>query len=431
MCLKGVNLLFYSISSTNQSIESQPKHLILIRNSLCQRINEHPKKQFLFCLSSEFGDAYLMQAQNECDLIEWIQMIHQSNVAAMSQLNGSKQCQFMIQMKINEFNDLLSQQTNDLLNDKVKIEIFKYKNYYNSIDSSNVDNYNLENEKLKLLTSISQQTKHQLNRLAIFNVSSIHSLIYAKFNHKFTNQINDRINDDIVNSTSTMFSIDVYDDHMTFIQTIKMSENDECEKVFLKCKQFAPQYHWFKWNDVILQPNQPIKREMNKIQILNKQILCIRLARSSPNQIFGFSIESRLNCLNELQISVSKLEVDSLSWQSGLLIGDEIIELNNQVLNDFDVLFIENQLINSLELQLTIGRVINDIIMSAEQIESMVCPPPPTITSSINSQTDLKSMIFPSIYNEFNENNEKLTKIINELIDTETVYCNVSSILMR
>ena len=251
-------------------------------------------------------------------------------------------------------------------------------------------------------------------------------MIYAKFNHKFTNQINERVNDDIVNPTSTMFSIDLYDDHMTFIQTIKMNENDECEKIFLKCKQFAPQYNWFKWNDVVLQPNEPIKREMNKIQILNKQILCIRLARSSSNQIFGFSIESRLNCLNELQISVSKLEVDSLSWQSGLLIGDEIIELNNQILNDFDVLFIENQLINSLELQLTIGRVVNDVIMSAEQIESMVCPPPPTITSSINSQTDLKSMIFPSIYNEFNENNEKLIKIINELIDTETVYCNVS-----
>lgn len=44
-----------------QQIAYQPKHLILIDNSITQPIPEHPKRCHVFCLSTAIGDAYLFQ----------------------------------------------------------------------------------------------------------------------------------------------------------------------------------------------------------------------------------------------------------------------------------------------------------------------------------------------------------------------------------
>ena len=38
-----------------------PRHLIIVDGSIMQAIPEHPKRDFIFCLSTAFGDAYLFQ----------------------------------------------------------------------------------------------------------------------------------------------------------------------------------------------------------------------------------------------------------------------------------------------------------------------------------------------------------------------------------
>lgn len=42
-------------------MEAAPKHLIIVDGAIMQPIPEHPKRDYIFCLSTAFGDAYLFQ----------------------------------------------------------------------------------------------------------------------------------------------------------------------------------------------------------------------------------------------------------------------------------------------------------------------------------------------------------------------------------
>lgn len=62
VCLKGTTLLFYPCEShESRAVETAPKHLIIVDGAIMQPIPEHPKRDYIFCLSTAFGDAYLFQ----------------------------------------------------------------------------------------------------------------------------------------------------------------------------------------------------------------------------------------------------------------------------------------------------------------------------------------------------------------------------------
>lgn len=62
VCLKGTTLLFYPCDSRERhSPDAAPKHLIIVDGAIMQPIPEHPKRDYIFCLSTAFGDAYLFQ----------------------------------------------------------------------------------------------------------------------------------------------------------------------------------------------------------------------------------------------------------------------------------------------------------------------------------------------------------------------------------
>lgn len=64
VCLKGTTLLFYPCDSQeSRAMEAAPKHLIIVDGAIMQPIPEHPKKDYIFCLSTAFGDAYLFQVR--------------------------------------------------------------------------------------------------------------------------------------------------------------------------------------------------------------------------------------------------------------------------------------------------------------------------------------------------------------------------------
>lgn len=68
VCLKGTTLLFYPCDSREgRQVESAPKHLIIVDGAIMQSIPEHPKRDYIFCLSTAFGDAYLFQAPCQVD----------------------------------------------------------------------------------------------------------------------------------------------------------------------------------------------------------------------------------------------------------------------------------------------------------------------------------------------------------------------------
>lgn len=64
VCLKGTTLLFYPCDSREgRSVEAAPKHLIIVDGAIMQPVPEHPKRDYIFCLSTAFGDAYLFQVR--------------------------------------------------------------------------------------------------------------------------------------------------------------------------------------------------------------------------------------------------------------------------------------------------------------------------------------------------------------------------------
>lgn len=77
VCLKGTTLLFYPCDSQeSRAMEAAPKHLIIVDGAIMQPIPEHPKRDYIFCLSTAFGDAYLFQVSAYCETITNYRVIH-------------------------------------------------------------------------------------------------------------------------------------------------------------------------------------------------------------------------------------------------------------------------------------------------------------------------------------------------------------------
>lgn len=64
-CLPGCTLFLYE-SDGRSGIDhnSVPKHALWVENSIVQAVPEHPKKEFVFCLSNSLGDAFLFQVRH-------------------------------------------------------------------------------------------------------------------------------------------------------------------------------------------------------------------------------------------------------------------------------------------------------------------------------------------------------------------------------
>lgn len=65
-------------------IEKEPRHLIIIDGAIAQPIPEHPRRDFVFCLSTTFGDAYLFQASCQLESDNWISAMHNACAASVA-----------------------------------------------------------------------------------------------------------------------------------------------------------------------------------------------------------------------------------------------------------------------------------------------------------------------------------------------------------
>lgn len=63
---QGCTLFFYETDGRSGiDNNSTPKHAIWVESSIVQAVPEHPKKDFVFCLSNSLGDAFLFQVRKE------------------------------------------------------------------------------------------------------------------------------------------------------------------------------------------------------------------------------------------------------------------------------------------------------------------------------------------------------------------------------
>ncbi|XP_013783469.1 protein still life, isoform SIF type 1-like, partial [Limulus polyphemus] len=99
--LKGTTLLFYPCDNRDgRAIDNTPKHLIIVDGAIMQPIPEHPKRDYIFCLSTAFGDAYLFQAPCQVELENWINSIHSACAAAFARHRGKTGTLHLLQEEI-------------------------------------------------------------------------------------------------------------------------------------------------------------------------------------------------------------------------------------------------------------------------------------------------------------------------------------------
>ncbi|XP_053211612.1 protein still life, isoform SIF type 1-like isoform X2 [Panonychus citri] len=215
VCLKGTTILFYPCDSRDgRAIESKPRHLIIIDGSIMQPIPEHPKRDFVFCLSTAFGDAYLFQAPCQMELDNWIDAIHNACGSAFARHRGKTGTLHLLQEEVHRIDrsieadaklkhlaelqltvvadpDSRKQLTDSIRSNDESLESYHCEQFRLRCYLSSIQGTELPNPKT-LLAHVSKPTKSILNRLGVFTVSSFHAYLCARSPSTLKNIISSR-----------------------------------------------------------------------------------------------------------------------------------------------------------------------------------------------------------------------------------------------
>ncbi|KAM6907302.1 rho guanine nucleotide exchange factor TIAM1 [Xenentodon cancila] len=201
--LKGCTLFLYE-SDGRSGIDhtSVPKHALWVENSIVQAVPEHPKKEFVFCLSNSVGDAFLFQTSSQTELENWITAIHSACAAAVARqhhredtvrllrteirkleqkIDMDEKMKKMGDMQLSTITDAKKRKT--ILEqiflweqnlERFHIDLFRCRCYLASLQGGEPPN------PKRLLGFASRPTKLAMGRLGIFSVSSFHALVSAR-----------------------------------------------------------------------------------------------------------------------------------------------------------------------------------------------------------------------------------------------------------
>ncbi|XP_032249146.1 T-lymphoma invasion and metastasis-inducing protein 1 isoform X1 [Phoca vitulina] len=201
--LKGCTLFFYE-SDGRSGIDhnSIPKHAVWVEKSIVQAVPEHPKKDFVFCLSNSLGDAFLFQTTSQTELENWITAIHSACAAAVARHHHKEDTLRLLRSEIKKLEQKIDMdekmkkmgemQLSSVTDSKKKktildqifvweqnleqfqMDLFRYRCYLASLQGGELPN------PKRLLAFASRPTKVAMGRLGIFSVSSFHALVAAR-----------------------------------------------------------------------------------------------------------------------------------------------------------------------------------------------------------------------------------------------------------
>uniref|UniRef100_A0A671W2E4 TIAM Rac1 associated GEF 1 n=1 Tax=Sparus aurata TaxID=8175 RepID=A0A671W2E4_SPAAU len=201
--LKGCTLFLYE-SDCRSGIDhnSIPKHALWVENSIVQAVPEHPKKDFVFCLSNSVGDAFLFQTSGQTELENWITAIHSACAAALARQHHREDTVRLLRTeirkleqkidmdeKMKKMGDMQLSTVTDAKKRKTILEqiflweqnlerfhmdLFRCRCYLASLQGGEPPN------PKRLLGFASRPTKLAMGRLSIFSVSSFHALVSAR-----------------------------------------------------------------------------------------------------------------------------------------------------------------------------------------------------------------------------------------------------------
>ncbi|XP_069492453.1 rho guanine nucleotide exchange factor TIAM1 isoform X2 [Ambystoma mexicanum] len=203
VCLKGCTLFFYE-SDGRSGIDnsSSPKHAVWVENSIVQAVPEHPKKDFVFCLSNSLGDAFLFQTISQTELENWITAVHSACAAAVAKQHHKEDTLKLLRTEMKKVEQKIDMdekmkkmgemQLSSVTESKKKktileqifvweqnleqfqMDLFRYRCYLASLQGGELPN------PKRLLAFASRPTKVAMGRLGIFSVSSFHALVAAR-----------------------------------------------------------------------------------------------------------------------------------------------------------------------------------------------------------------------------------------------------------
>ncbi|XP_020713884.1 protein still life, isoforms C/SIF type 2 isoform X3 [Ceratitis capitata] len=404
VCLKGTTLLFYPCDSREgRSVEAAPKHLIIVDGAIMQPIPEHPKRDYIFCLSTAFGDAYLFQAPCQVELENWVNSIHSACAAAFARHRGKTGTLHLLQEEIFRLEkaiesdhklkhmaelqqsvvtdqDTRHQIQTQILQweenlERLHCEQFRLRCYMASLQSGELPN------PKSLLTHVSRPTKNTLNKLGVFTVSSFHAFICARSPSLLNNLLAGR------GATKRRPPMLSRSNSGSSRRSMQMNSRDEPEKTFkvampdnayatvylrdaMSVEEFLasacarrnlnPMEHFVRvkkrrdmedHNYFVPHRNDLIENYLHNhefVEVCMKILYQVELHRTTLDQMWGFSVEAELienaERQDELCCYVSRVEDKSVAMQNGIIKGDEIMVINAAIVSDLDMMYLESVL---------------------------------------------------------------------------------------
>ncbi|XP_033215051.1 protein still life, isoforms C/SIF type 2 isoform X5 [Belonocnema kinseyi] len=459
VCLKGTTLLFYPCEShESRAVETAPKHLIIVDGAIMQPIPEHPKRDYIFCLSTAFGDAYLFQAPCQVELENWVNSIHSACAAAFARHRGKTGTLHLLQeeifrlekaidsdSKLKHMADLQQSvvsdvETKEQINNQIvqweenlerlHCEQFRLRCYMASLQSGELPN------PKSLLTHVSRSTKQTLNKLGVFTVSSFHAFICARspslLNNLLTGRGATKRRPPLLsrsNSSSSRRSLQISRDEEKMVK-VTVPENQlvsvylrdamtveeflasACSRkglnamehfVRVKKRRDMEDHNYFVPHRTDLIETYLHTHEM--VEVCAKILYQVELQRNTLDQMWGFSVEAELiensDRQDELCCYVSRVEDKSVAMQNGIIKGDEIMVINGAIVSDLDMMYLESVLQEELALCMMMRSSrteppdLTGIMRVNDDIESLVCPPPPTDPPVISDEM-ISGLIVPA-----------------------------------
>ncbi|XP_031631077.1 protein still life, isoforms C/SIF type 2-like isoform X11 [Contarinia nasturtii] len=404
VCLKGTTLLFYPCDSREgRTVDSAPKHLIIVDGAIMQPIPEHPKRDYIFCLSTAFGDAYLFQAPCQVELENWVNSIHNACAAAFARHRGKTGTLHLLQEEIYRLEkaiesdhklknmaelqqsvvtdqDTRHQIQSQILQweenlERLHCEQFRLRCYMASLQGGELPN------PKSLLTHVSRPTKNTLNKLGVFTVSSFHAFICARSPSLLNNLLAGR------GATKRRPPLLSRSNSGSSRRSMQMNSRDDPDKtykvalpdnnyatVYLRdgmsveeflanaCarKNLNPMEHFVRvkkrrdmedHNYFVPHRNDLIETYLHThemVEVCAKILYQVELQRGKTEHMWGFSVEAELienaDRQDELCCYVSRVEDKSVAMQNGIIKGDEIMVINGAIVSDLDMMYIESVL---------------------------------------------------------------------------------------
>ncbi|XP_045027574.1 protein still life, isoforms C/SIF type 2 isoform X7 [Daphnia magna] len=472
VCLKGTTLLFYPCDSREgRHVEAAPKHLIIVDGAIMQPIPEHPQRDFIFCLSTAFGDAYLFQAPCQAELDTWVNSIHSACAAAFARHRGKTGTLHLLQEEILRLERSIESDHKLKHMAELQLSVVSESESRRQIGAQiaaweeNLERLHCEQFRLRcymaslqhgelpnpksLLTHVSRSTKHTLNRLGIFTVSSFHAYICARspslLNNLLagrgatrrravaaptlsrSNSLSSRKSQSVAAASSQhsshhhegdrQFRVNLPDgqtatvnlkDNMTveeFLASACGKRGLNAAEHFVRVKKrrdMDNSNHFVPHRTDLIDSYVP-SHEL--VEICGKALYQVELSRNNLEQMWGFSVEAELventERQDELCVFVSRVEDRSVAMNHGIIKGDEIMVINGALVGDLDMMYIESVLQEELSLSLMIRSCRADppdvtclLRTTDDLIDSLVCPPPPS--DQLITDDALSNLIVPA-----------------------------------